>query len=594
MIKQKSAHLYSKIAVWLLAVAIILGGVLLSNENVYAKDADGDVVIVIDPGHGGYDGGASSVIGDKESELNWRIAKYMKAELETYAGVKVYVTRANNEWNTNTGRGMFGINVNADFIIGVHNNSSSNAGTNGYVVYGSVQNGLADVTRSMGSNLTRYAKTTGLNLFDGGYMTRPATNDPSHDYYTFIDEGNRSGIPTVIIEHCFLSNQSDATFIHDEYSTQKLGVANATAVAEFYGLSKRTIADNQSISLERSYSAYFTPNNLKDGEIPSFVSSDSNVAYVRNDGLITAVNEGSATITYTYSDGTSGNVTVNVKPVRMVGIGAGINPTVYRDSASVAAIDTTKVIVKAIYSDGSARQIISEFAVGPIDSNYAGRQYIDVSAYGFGTKLMINLDASAEAGTYSSYLYQPVGDFSDVFTLPVIVSLSDAAGAPSTNPGFVTSIKYPENETTTAVQTTEAVTEATTAPSTESVTEVITEAVTTQAESAAETSSEVPSESQTQQATENVTEISAETSAEVATKDISEMTTSSSNNTAIDKGEKETTAKTTETTAKPEKSGIDWVLVVLVLIIIVLLIVLAIAVLSLINSSKKPKRRKKK
>ena len=105
---------------------------------VSAKDGNGDIVVVLDPGHGGYDGGAhSSITGDDESNLNWNIAKYMKAELETYAGVRVYVTRANNEWNTNTGRSHMGKSVGADAVISLHNNSSSNTNTNGFVAYAS-------------------------------------------------------------------------------------------------------------------------------------------------------------------------------------------------------------------------------------------------------------------------------------------------------------------------------------------------------------------------------------------------------------------------------------------------------------------------
>ena len=167
----------SKLMAFVLTAGITVGAFVADPGNdmlVSARDGNGDIVVVLDPGHGGYDGGAHSPItGDDESNLNWNIAKYMKAELETYAGVRVYVTRANNEWNTNTS---------------LHNNSSSNTDTNGFVAYGSVADGYVEPTKNLCLNMARYAQAAGLGLFSGGYLTRTGSN-PSEDFYTVIDEG---------------------------------------------------------------------------------------------------------------------------------------------------------------------------------------------------------------------------------------------------------------------------------------------------------------------------------------------------------------------------------------------------------------------
>ena len=61
-------------------------------NRVSARDKDGDLVVIIDPGHGGRDSGAVQN-GLTEKELNWNIATSLKAELETYEGVKVYLTK---------------------------------------------------------------------------------------------------------------------------------------------------------------------------------------------------------------------------------------------------------------------------------------------------------------------------------------------------------------------------------------------------------------------------------------------------------------------------------------------------------------------
>ena len=65
----------------------------VGDETGDLVNAGRDIVIVLDPGHGGSDVGArrGSVY---EKTINFKVAQYCKAELEQYEGVKVYMTRA--------------------------------------------------------------------------------------------------------------------------------------------------------------------------------------------------------------------------------------------------------------------------------------------------------------------------------------------------------------------------------------------------------------------------------------------------------------------------------------------------------------------
>lgn len=599
IVKYKVVYILSLVIVLAAALACAAGAY---GENVYAKDGNGDIVIVIDPGHGGYDGGAiSASTGDRESDLNWNIAKYMKAELETYAGVRVYVTRANNEWNSNTGRAQFGKAVGADAIISIHNNSASSESASGYVAYGSVAKDYVEVTKNLCLNMARYAQAAGLNLYSNGYLARSSTDDAGVDFYTVIDEGITAGIPTIIVEHCFLSNSSNAAFIHETANQKKAGAADATAVAEFFGLSKRTVSDGQNVALDRSYSAYFIPANQKDGQI-SFTTSDENVAHVRSDGLITAVNAGTATITYTYQDGTSGSCTFTTKEVTQVGVAAGINPTVYHTSEQVAAIDKSKIMVKAIYSDGTCRQQSSGYVIGDIDSNKAGRQYISVSHNGFSSTFSIILDASRYAGNYQEYLYQVHGDYSDIFTLPELVSIEGVTGSPYTSNGFedrpVSNETTTQDEQQTEAQTTAESTEQTTAETTAESTEQTTEETT--AESTEQTTEETAAESTEQTAAETTAESTQQTTEETTVE-----STETSSEVPVSSEEKNTTAGTTENIETTgHTTGITTVVLILLIVLLILLCI-AIAVLLIIknkgrNASMKqkgqgsPKRRKKR
>ena len=107
--------------------ALILAAVgVMSVSGVSAKDSDGDVVIVIDAGHGGDDPGSISANNNaREKDCNLAIAMAMKEELGKYDGVKVYMTRTGDGWITNSGRAMIAASLNADFLISIHNNSGS-------------------------------------------------------------------------------------------------------------------------------------------------------------------------------------------------------------------------------------------------------------------------------------------------------------------------------------------------------------------------------------------------------------------------------------------------------------------------------------
>ena len=63
--------------------------------NVFAFD-NSDKVILIDPGHGGIDGGAKSKTGTIEKDINLQIALKLRDNLEE-KGYKVYMTRDEDE-----------------------------------------------------------------------------------------------------------------------------------------------------------------------------------------------------------------------------------------------------------------------------------------------------------------------------------------------------------------------------------------------------------------------------------------------------------------------------------------------------------------
>lgn len=459
---------FTKVVVALLAVLCAVTVWQCFEDKAYAKDKDGDYVIVIDPGHGGSDVGAvSSITKDNEKDLNWNIAVALKAELQTYSGVKVYLTRGSAEFQSNVGRAGVGREMGADYLISVHNNSSTSSSPNGIVCYGTVISEYKEASKEMGLAIASEINKLGINLYSGGYAARHSSYSSSSDYYTFIGEASRLGIPSLIIEHCYISNPSDAEFVHKLENQYKMGAADATGIAKTLGLTKRGVQPGSSITLTRTYSAY-----IMDSEGATFKSSDESVVKVRSDGLITAASAGTAVITIS-KGGVDKTVKVTVPEVKMVGLSAGLIQKAYTSQAEAYAYDKDLTIVKAIYSDGSAVQISGGYSEGEL---YLGTPYDEggghtmtpvcrqISYNGFNATLKFYYFATKGQVTTSYATRALVGTNKDIFLMPgVYAGITDngsvSAEKPEPQPSTEPETKAEEPQSVEETESTDSSTE---------------------------------------------------------------------------------------------------------------------------------------
>lgn len=365
----------------LFAIAVVLSTLAFNSESVEATPKK-DIVIVIDPGHGGTDPGAMATTGAYEDECNLAIANAMKAELETYEGVKVYLTRSKDEWSTNTGRAMAAVALKADFLISLHNNSGSKTNT-GACAYYSMNSYYAEATYKM-CNLI-LDNLSEIGIYNGGAQMRESTQYSYEDYYTIIAEGVRGGVPTCLIEHCFLSNPKDAEYLTNTDGTVNIetatamGIADAKGVATYFGLQKRTAtADNETtVELEKGYSVQLKTPVATDKTI-KWYSVDEKVAKVTSDGVVTAVGTGTTNVSYKLSDGSSGQCTIKVLPVLPVALAGAIDPTFYDTDAKFNAINIKSAFAFVLYSDGTSARVVPE-TIGSVDYNITGVQDIPIT-----------------------------------------------------------------------------------------------------------------------------------------------------------------------------------------------------------------------
>lgn len=194
----------------------------------------GGMVVVLDPGHGGSDPGKVAN-GYNEKDLNLKIAKYAKEELEKYSGVTVYLTRTGDSYVGLEERTEIAKNYKADVFVSLHLNSAVES-ANGAEVYVTVKDAYKASSTNLANNIL--SKITGLGIKNRGVKTR-LSSDGVNDYYAVIRHSVERGFPGIIVENAFLTGNTDINYLNSDAKLKKLGVANATGIAYAYGLTKK-------------------------------------------------------------------------------------------------------------------------------------------------------------------------------------------------------------------------------------------------------------------------------------------------------------------------------------------------------------------
>ena len=303
---------------WIIIGILMMLAIVILNTQVIAADSNGNMVIVLDPGHGGGDPGASnSTYGLQEAKVNYQIAIYAKAELEKYKGVKVYLTRYAN-CPTIKERADFAKMYNADLVVSLHINSGSTSsrGAEIWVTQDKTKNEYYQRSKEIGEKILN--KLQGLGINNRGVSTRSGKNNewyPSgvvKDYYGIIRYSMDYGIRSILVEHCYISNNQDCEFINTNAKLKNIGIADATGIAEAYNLKKCTDVELKGIKLNKSNISLeidekqkliveYNPSNATNKQV-TWKSSNPDIVRVWK-GEIRGLKSGTAVITATSQDG---------------------------------------------------------------------------------------------------------------------------------------------------------------------------------------------------------------------------------------------------------------------------------------------------
>lgn len=211
--------------------------------NVIVKE----ITVVLDAGHGGKDGGTADLNKKtKEKDFNLDVANACKKELENYYGINVVMTRNKDTFVELEDRCVIAKKANADILVSLHHNAAKKHDKNGaevYVTHSKYKKTYNEDSTKLGENVLNELSKLGYK--NSGVRTRLAKTlrfsfeDDKADYYHVIRNSVEKGFPGIIIEHGYMDNAADYARMDTAKERQNMGVADATAIANFYGLKRR-------------------------------------------------------------------------------------------------------------------------------------------------------------------------------------------------------------------------------------------------------------------------------------------------------------------------------------------------------------------
>ncbi len=207
-------------------------------------------VIVLDPGHCEEHPGAKGN-GLREEVVVMDITEACWEALAPYGDVTVYLTREDGSCCRNLelggcliARNNYAKMLDADFLVSMHINAGWTNGANVLAAYKSGYNDNIRVeTQKFGKIALKELKK--LGIANRGLLLRKSgsyryKNGSTADYYSIVRNGVIQKIPSVIIEHGYISSSSDCKkFFKTAAQRKKVGKADAKAIISYYGLNQK-------------------------------------------------------------------------------------------------------------------------------------------------------------------------------------------------------------------------------------------------------------------------------------------------------------------------------------------------------------------
>lgn len=206
--------------------------------NVFAipNQMDSIKIILIDPGHGGIDGGAMSKRGTVEKHLNLNISLKVREKLKEL-GYQVIMTREEDKGLYTESRDIYKMkkedlnnrcdmkrNSNCDLFISIHQNFFVDSSCHGSQVW---------YSKNEKSSILAHIIQENFN-YDLGYNKR-IEKEAGNDYKILRCYTNT---PSVIVECGFITNSKEEEMLKNEIYQHKIASSIVKSIKEYYDSNK--------------------------------------------------------------------------------------------------------------------------------------------------------------------------------------------------------------------------------------------------------------------------------------------------------------------------------------------------------------------
>ncbi|MBH8597193.1 MULTISPECIES: N-acetylmuramoyl-L-alanine amidase [unclassified Thermoactinomyces] len=181
--------------------------------------------MVIDPGHGGKDSGATG-FGLNEKDVVLELSKKINDHFGKYQDVTVSLTRWDDRFIELNERADFANKRNCDLFISIHNNSASPS-ANGFESY---------IHPNASSSTVRYQDEIHKHIMQ--YLTQYQIHDRGKKQANFAVLRETS-MPAILLENLFISNQRENELLRDSSFLDGLANAIVEGVASVFQLRKK-------------------------------------------------------------------------------------------------------------------------------------------------------------------------------------------------------------------------------------------------------------------------------------------------------------------------------------------------------------------
>lgn len=196
-------------------------------------------IIVLDPGHGEFGNAHTTREGYYEGTQNFKLATYLKAELEALGFEPVMTRKVIGDNPELSERGSLAGKLGAVMFLSIHSNApgacqspEAYAAVRGSETYYSIfdLDGNAPIAKALNDAVVKC-----MGTLDRGIKTRRYPDREDLDYYGVIRAAATSGCKRAfLIEHGFHTNPEDSAFLQSDECLKKLAKAEAEVIDRMF------------------------------------------------------------------------------------------------------------------------------------------------------------------------------------------------------------------------------------------------------------------------------------------------------------------------------------------------------------------------